>query len=52
MGIKKPARDGFNAPVAPPATGVPSVSNTSTPDVVSASGPADHIGHIKTPTAH
>ena len=52
MGIQKPASNGINAPVAAPDAGVPAVSNTSSPEQITNSGPADHMGHIKTPTAH
>ena len=52
MGIQKPANNGFNAYVDPASMGVPAVSSTNTPDMITMSGPAQTCEHIMTPSAH
>lgn len=52
MGIQKPQNNGLGVHVSQPASGVPSVSNTSTPEERTASGPATTTEHILTPNGH
>lgn len=52
MGIQKPASNGIGVFIHPAAVGVPAVSSTNTPDMITMSGPAQCCEHIMAPSAH